>query len=161
MRQQLAGLPMSSAGDATHIAGAERNAKIKISRVSRASDVNIHWWDCFAIPIFPHAVMKSFGMPEPSMLTYLVFVFYFVLAKFSVAAIPGGGIVVMLPILESCLKFNADMLSLITALYILFDLVITCANVLGNGAFAKLIDQLVSLRSQIITRTESGLTESS
>jgi hypothetical protein len=135
------------------IAGAERNAKNKdIPKLVVPATVNIHLvGDCFAIPIFAYAVMKSFGMPEPSMLTYLVFVFYFVLAKFSVAAIPGGGIVVMLPILESCLKFNADMLSLITALYILFDLVITCANVLGNGAFAKLIDQLVSFRSQIMT----------
>ncbi|MCE3239299.1 MAG: Sodium:dicarboxylate symporter family protein [Gammaproteobacteria bacterium] len=105
--------------------------------------VNIHLvGDCFAIPIFAYAVLKSFGFPEPTLAMYLVFVFYFVLAKFSVAAIPGGGIIVMLPILESYLGFNAEMLSLITALYILFDPVITCANVLGNGAFALLVDKL-------------------
>jgi Na+/H+-dicarboxylate symporter len=63
-----------------------------------------------------------------------------------VAAIPGGGIVVMLPILESCLGFNSEMLSLITALYILFDPVITSANVLGNGMFAKLIDTLAPVQ---------------
>ncbi len=34
------------------------------------------------------------------------------------------------------------MLSLITALYILFDPFITSANVLGNGAFARIIDKL-------------------
>jgi Na+/H+-dicarboxylate symporter len=99
--------------------------------------VNIHLiGDCFAIPIFAFAVMKSFGVAEPAFISYLIFAGYFVLAKFSVAAVPGGGILVMLPILEKYLGFTPEMLSLITALYILFDPVITCANVLGNGGFA-------------------------
>lgn len=126
------------------IMGAENNAQNKdLARSVIPATVNIHLvGDCFAIPIFAYAVLKSFGMPEPSMFHYLIFTFYFVIAKFSVAAIPGGGIIVMLPILESYLGFNAEMMSLITALYILFDPVITCANVLGNGAFAKMIDRL-------------------
>ncbi|MEG8230254.1 cation:dicarboxylase symporter family transporter [Candidatus Rickettsia tasmanensis] len=78
-------------------------------------------------------------------LAYFIFTFYFVLALFSVAAIPGGGIIVMPPILEQYLGFNTNMMSLITALYILFDPVITCANVLGNGAFVKLIDNIYSV----------------
>jgi len=126
------------------IMGVEMNAKNKeLARSVVPASVNIHLiGDCFAIPIFAYAVMKSFGVAEPSLMAYLVFVFYFVIAKFSVAGIPGGGIIVMLPVLESCLGFNTEMLSLITALYILFDPVITSANVLGNGAFAKLIDRL-------------------
>ena len=129
------------------IVGAEMNAKNKtLARSVIPATVNIHLvGDCIAIPIFAYAVMKSFGIAEPALMTYLVFVFYFVLAKFSVAAIPGGGIVVMLPILESCLGFNGEMLSLITALYILFDPVITSANVLGNGMFAKMIDKLTAI----------------
>lgn len=108
--------------------------------------VNIHLiGDCFAIPIFAFAVLKSFGIAEPTFVTYMVFAFYFVIAKFSVASVPGGGILVMLPILESHLGFNGDMLPLITALYVLFDPVITSANVLGNGAFAKLIDTSVRM----------------
>ena len=58
-------------------------------------------------------------MPLPSLYEYLIFSFSFVIAKFSVAAIPGGGIIVMLPILENYLGFNAEMLSFITALYII------------------------------------------
>ena len=125
--------------------GAESNAVNKnLARSVIPSTVNIHLvGDCIAIPIFAYALMKSFGLPEPTFAIYIVFVCFFVLAKFSVAAIPGGGIVVMLPILENYLGFNAEMLSLITALYILFDPVITCANVLGNGAFAKLIDRMM------------------
>lgn len=133
------------------IAGVSQGAKHKeLTRSVIPATVNIHLvGDCFAIPILAYAVMKSYGMAEPAMMQYLVFVMYFVIAKFSVAAIPGGGIVVMLPILESCLGFNTEMLSLMTALYVLFDPVITCANVFGNGAFAKLIDSLVGLRTKL------------
>ena len=88
--------------------------------------------------------MKGFGVDEPGILGCLIFAAYFVLAKFSVAAVPGGGILVMLPILEKYLGFNSEMLSLITALYILFDPVITCANVLGNGAFALGMERVLT-----------------
>jgi Na+/H+-dicarboxylate symporter len=127
------------------IIGAEKNAKNKglVSSVIPAT-VNVHLvGDCFAIPILAFALMKSFGVAAPDFVSYLIFTCYFVLAKFSVAAIPGGGILVMLPILETYLGLNSAMLSLITALYILFDPVITSANVLGNGAFAKAIDLLM------------------
>lgn len=129
------------------IMGAENNAANKdMARSVIPATVNIHLvGDCFAIPIFAYAVLRNFDMPEPALLSYLIFTFYFVMAKFSVAAIPGGGIIVMLPILEAYLGFNAEMMSLITALYILFDPVITCANVLGNGAFAKMIERLTAL----------------
>ncbi len=130
------------------IVGAENNAQNKDLAASVVpATVNIHLvGDCFAIPILAYAVLKSFGLAEPSFMQYMVFSGYFVLAKFSVAAIPGGGILVMLPILEKYLGFHADMMSLITALYILFDPIITSANVLGNGAFAKLMDKCLGHR---------------
>ena len=126
------------------IIGAEKNShNANLTRLFIPATVNIHLiGDCFAIPIFAFAIMKNFGVAEPAFLTYVVFAFYFVMAKFSVAAIPGGGIIVMLPILESHLGFNSEMASLITALYILFDPVITCANVLGNGGFAMALSKL-------------------
>lgn len=83
------------------------------------------------------------------MLEYIIFSFYFVLAKFSVAAIPGGGIIVMLPILESHLCFQPEMMLMITTLYILFDPIITMINVLGNGAFAILINKINDLQRNI------------
>ena len=122
--------------------GVEKNAKSSSTNVTLAKScipmtVNVHLMgDCFAISIFAMAILKSFGMPDPSLWQYLVYAFYFVLAKFSVAAVPGGGILVMIPILEAYLGFSGEMVSLITALYILFDPVITMANILGNGAFA-------------------------
>jgi Na+/H+-dicarboxylate symporter len=127
--------------------GTEKNTKGSfLSRLIIPTTVNIHLiGDCFAIPIFAFAVMKSFHIPEPSFFTYLSFAFYFVIAKFSVAAIPGGGIIVMLPILENILGFTPEMSSLITALYILFDPIITSANITGNGAFAMSLNKISNL----------------
>mgnify|MGYP003334485845 CR=1 FL=1 len=126
------------------IAGVESNGvNKKISGFAIPTTANIHLiGDCFAIPIFAYTVLKSFNCPVPSLSDYLIFCSFFVLAKFSVAAVPAGGILVMLPILQIYLGFNAEMMSLITSLYILFDPLITCANVLGNGAFALVINRL-------------------
>lgn len=138
--------------------GVENNTSNKdLARSVIPVTVNIHLiGDCFAIPIFAYAVMKSFGIAEPDLITYAIFAFYFMLAKFSVAAVPGGGIIVMLPILEAYLGFNTPMMSLITALYVLFDPIITCANVLGNGAFAKMIDRITSARYRYADKLITG-----
>lgn len=142
------------------ILGVEKNSKNPdLARSIIPATVNIHLiGDCFSIPIFAFAVMKSFGVEEPAFLNYLIFAAYFVLAKFSVAAVPGGGILVMLPILEKHLGFNAEMLSLMTALYILFDPVITCANILGNGGFAKGIENLCETSAAELTSNQKIMT---
>lgn len=126
------------------IVGAEKNASDPdVAKAVIPATVNIHMiGDCFAIPILAFAVLKNFGMEQPEFAAYVTFAIYFVMAKFSGAAIPGGGVIVLLPVLESCLGFNAEMMSLITALYILFDPVVTCANILGNGGFAMLFSHL-------------------
>lgn len=141
------------------ITGTEKNCENKdLARSVIPATVNIHLiGDCFAIPIFAYAVLKNFGVAQPAEISFLIFAFYFVLAKFSVAAVPGGGILVMLPILKDHLGFTPEMLSLITALYILFDPVITCANVLGNGGFAMIMDKIFSkLRTFISIKKESA-----
>jgi Na+/H+-dicarboxylate symporter len=112
--------------------------------------VNIHLiGDSFATPILAFAVLNSFGMADPSFIHYVLFMCYFVLAKFSVASVPGGGILVMIPVLEQILGFSSEMSALISALYILFDPVITGANVCGNGAFTLLLDRFLTWRSKI------------
>lgn len=145
------GAMSSAAAMPLTLAGVEKNASDPVvARAVVPATVNIHLiGDCFAIPIFAFAVLKNFGIADPGFLAYLIFAFYFVMAKFSVAAIPGGGIIVMLPILETYLGFNGEMMSLITALYILFDPVITCANVFGNGGFAMAFSKLFGKKSGI------------
>ena len=53
-----------------------------------------------------------------------------------------GGVLVMLPILQNYLGLTPDMLALVTAIYILFDPIITACNVAGNGAFAIFFDRI-------------------
>jgi Na+/H+-dicarboxylate symporter len=107
--------------------------------------VNVHLMgDSISVPLTAFIILGSFGHPFPTLGTYFVFAFYFILAKFAIAGVPGGGIIVMLPVLERYLHFSPEMLSLITALYILFDPINTASNVTGNGAFAILFTQLYS-----------------
>ncbi|MDR0968246.1 MAG: cation:dicarboxylase symporter family transporter [Holosporaceae bacterium] len=126
------------------ILSAQKNAKNKELAGSVISiTANIHLiGDCLFIPTIAYAILKNYGIEEPSLITYLAFAVFFVIAKFSVAAVPAGGIIVMVPILEKYLSFSPDMSTLIIAIYAIFDPIITGFNVLGNGAFAKLIDNI-------------------
>jgi Na+/H+-dicarboxylate symporter len=136
---------MSSASALPYtIVAAEKNAANKsLAKSTVSMTTNVHLMgDCIAIPILIYAILKSYGFPQPSPMLYLVFTLQFVVAKFSVAAVPGGGIMVMLPIIEHCFGFNGAMSSLIFSLYILLDPICTSANVLGNGALAQLIDRI-------------------
>ncbi len=128
------------------IQGVEKNTTHKqLGRVMIPALVNIHMvGECFADIVLAYAVLKTYGAPDPTFMSYVVFSWYFFLARFAVAALPGGGILVIYPILKSCFGFNDDMLSLITALYILFDPMSTVGNILGDGAMAQAIDSLVT-----------------
>lgn len=105
--------------------------------------VNIHLLgDALAIPLIALALLSLSGLPLPTFENYLLFTFYFCLAKFSVAGIPGGGIIVMLPILQKYLGLTPEMASLMTTIYIIQDPIFTSANVMGNGAFAILVRKI-------------------
>lgn len=112
--------------------------------------VNIHLLgDALAIPIMALAVLSLSGMPLPTMEDYLLFTLYFCIAKFSVAGIPGGGIIVMLPILQKYLHLTPEMASLMTTIYIVQDPIFTSANVMGNGAFAILVRKITRRGTKI------------
>lgn len=105
--------------------------------------VNIHLLgDSIGVPIMMMVVMAAFGHPPMDFSTYLLFTGYFLMTKFAVAGIPGATIIIMVPVLEAHFGFTAEMSALITSIYILFDPVITAANVTGNGAFAILFTNL-------------------
>lgn len=107
------------------------------------STVNIHLMgDSIAIPVIAIAILLDKGGAFPDFSSYLIFALYFIVNKFAVAAVPGGGILVMLPVLSAYLGFTDEMLSLITMLYILFDPIITAVNVTGNGAFAVIFTKI-------------------
>ncbi|WP_339045557.1 cation:dicarboxylate symporter family transporter [Candidatus Mesenet endosymbiont of Agriotes lineatus] len=134
----------SSAAMPMTLVGSEKNTKERdiIFSVIPAT-VSIHLiGDCFFIIILTLVIISSFNEHSLNIADHAVFLFFFLLSKFAIAAVPGGGIIVMLPVLEQYLKFSPAMLSLITTLYMLLDPIITSANVMGNGAFAMLFTKL-------------------
>lgn len=109
------------------------------------STVNIHLLgDSLGVPLLGFAVLLFWGKPFPEFLPYLGFVMFFCLAKFSTAAVPGGGIFVLLPVLKEYLHLDDNMIAFAQVLYLLQDPLFTCANVMGNGAFAVILHRIAS-----------------
>ncbi|MEI7580273.1 MAG: cation:dicarboxylase symporter family transporter [bacterium] len=104
---------------------------------------NIHLMgDAVCVPLFALATMKLFFGVVPALGVYVVFLGYLCLAMLAVSGIPGGGIIVMLPLLQSLFGFTPEMLSIMTALYLLQDGFGTAANVMGDGALVIALDRL-------------------
>lgn len=105
--------------------------------------INIHTiGSAIGIPILSLATLITFGMPMPSMSVFIIFALYTALAKYAVAGVPGGVIIVVAPLLEAHLGFTSDMIGLITAIYLICDPFGTTANVTANGIFPILFTKL-------------------
>lgn len=136
---------------------AEKNtANVDMARLVVPATVNIHLMGVsIGIPFMALAILLSFGYEFPSFLSYAEFAFAFIIAQLAIAGVPGGAILVMLPLLESAFGFSGEMSALITALYILFDSFITLTNVLGNSALAIIISKLFAKLSLSSSSTTS------
>jgi len=126
------------------LVGTEKNlASPEQARMLVPAIINIHTiGSAIGVPILSLATLLSFGYPMPSLSTYTVFALYTALAKFAVAAVPGGVIIVVAPILEAHLGFTSDMVGLLTAVWLICDPFGTTANVTANGAFPILFSKL-------------------
>lgn len=110
---------------------------------------NIHLMgDAVATPVFVLATMKLFFGFIPGFATYVVFVMYLCLNMLAVSGVPGGGIIVMLPLLQSLFGFTPEMLSVMMALYVLQDGFGTAANVMGDGALVIILEKISGLFSK-------------
>lgn len=131
--------------------GDEQKAEILVPAI-----INIHTiGSAIGIPILSLATMITFGMPLPSLSVFIVFALYTALAKYAVAAVPGGVIIVVAPLLEAYLGFSSDMVGLITAVYLICDPFGTTANVTANGVFpilfTRLYDTLHRISPSVLT----------
>lgn len=134
----------SAASIPVTLKAAEKNTgDAPLSRMLIPGTANIHLiGDSIGVPIMCIAILLSFGFKFPSFADYMAFALQFVLAKFCIAAVPGGGIVVMVPIIEAYLGFSPEMSALVSAFYIFFDPINTSVNVTGNGVFAIMLSKL-------------------
>ena len=100
---------------------------------------NIHLiGDGISLSLTALSLLYISGTPLPDFNTYMVFTFWYCLAKFSTAGVPGAGVLIILPVMQNYLHLNAELSSILTTIYILKDSLLTGANVMGNGSFAIL-----------------------
>jgi Na+/H+-dicarboxylate symporter len=78
----------------------------------------------------------------PDLYTYSIFAITFAFAQFGGISIPGGGSIIIMPLLFSHLNFNAEMTSLVIILTLIMDPVSTANNVLGNSSFVIITRQI-------------------
>jgi Na+/H+-dicarboxylate symporter len=105
---------------------------------------NIHLLgDAISTPMLALVTLFIFQGTLPDPAIYTVFVAYFCINMLAVAGIPGGGIIVMIPILKAVLGFDDMMISIITTLYFLQDGLGTAGNVMGDGALMIIINRIL------------------
>lgn len=105
---------------------------------------NVHLLgDAISTPILAIVTLFLFTNTVPTIATFCTFIMYFCLTMLAVSGVPGGGILVMIPILKSILGFSDAMISIITTLYVLQDAIGTAANVMGDGALMIIVDKLL------------------
>lgn len=133
----LAALPVT-------LQGADKNRPDSaLPKAIVGATVNIHMvGSSIVIPILAMYTLMAYGQPLPDLATYAEFAQMFVFYKFTVAAVPGGSILVMLPLLQRVLNFDPNLSTMVVALYSIFNPLVAFANVLTNGAFALMATEL-------------------
>lgn len=124
---------------------AEKN-KVSKPLASMATPIlaNVHLLgDAITTPILALVTLYLFTGTIPTLAVYTTFVGYFCINMLAVSGIPGGGILVMIPILTSLLGFTDEMISIITTLYLLQDGLGTAGNVMGDGALMIIINNIL------------------
>lgn len=143
---------MSSAAAMPYsLKAAQKNTKGNpLADIAVPTTVNFHLvGDSICIPILAIILLAMNNQAAPDIFLYAKFALSFVLAKFAVAAVPAGGILVMLPILQQFFGFTASMSATITAIYIFLDPIITMANVFGNNLFTLVLCKIDNKISKI------------
>jgi len=83
------------------------------------------------------SILYIFNVPFPSVSTFMVFLYYYLLAKFSTAAVPAGGTLAVMPLTIIYLGFSYKMAAIFMTLGILQDCLMTAGNVVGNVLYVK------------------------
>ncbi len=99
--------------------------------------------DAITVPMFALMTMLIFTGSLPSLLSFSWFIFYFCMAMFAISGVPGGGIIVILPLLRSILGFDPAMEGIIHTLYLLQDSFGTAANVMSDGGLIIILNKIL------------------
>lgn len=117
------------------------------TRLVIPTTANIHMLgDDLTIVMTAMTLLAMFGMPAPDLMHFAIFASAFSVAKLSCVGVPGASVLVILPVLQNYLQFSPEMITVLTTIYILQDSFGTAANVMGNGAFALILQRLTNRR---------------
>ena len=107
------------------------------------STANIHMLgDDISIILIAFSLLLINGSELPDFIHFIPFICAYCMAKLSCVGIPGASVLVVLPVLQNYLGFTPEMTAMLTTLYFLQDPFGTCANVMGNGAFAIILHKI-------------------
>lgn len=121
---------------------AEENLEDKnIAQVAITSTVNCHdVGECISLTVIAMTVLlMSSGMVFPEFSLFIKFAFILAVAQFTGVSVPGGSVVIIIPLLTRYFNFSPEMIGLVATLSIFMDPIGTAHNVLGNSAFALII----------------------
>ncbi len=137
----LSTMPWTIEGTAKNLQN-KNLAKVIIPATTNIQQVG----DCIVNAFLCFLIYRNFFGHDPELLIWIQFSCVFVLARFVTAAILGGAIFIMLPIYETYLNFNAEMIAIILALNVVLDPIVTSCNVIANGALCRVFEVVWSKR---------------
>ena len=133
----LSTMPWTIEGTAKNL----RNPKLAQAIIPATTNIQ-QVGDCITNVFLCFLIYRHFYGENPDMITWIHFSLVFVLARFATAAVLGGAIFIMLPIYESYLYFNAEMIAIILALNVFLDPLVTSCNVMANGALCRIFERV-------------------
>ena len=122
----------------------EKNVRYPtLARMVIPTGSNMHMLgDDITITLTALTLLAVSGSSFPTLVEFLPYIAGFCLAKIACVGIAGASLLVVLPVLKEHLGFSSEMVSLITTLYVLQDPFGTFHNVMGNGAFALVVEKI-------------------
>lgn len=97
--------------------------------------------DCFVQVFLCCMILCVFGKSIPSLDTFVLFLSVFVLARFTTAAVIGGSVFIMLPLYQTYLGFNEEMIAMLLMFNMILDPIVTSSNVMANSALCVLFER--------------------
>ncbi|MFI5205648.1 MAG: cation:dicarboxylate symporter family transporter [Candidatus Paceibacterales bacterium] len=126
------------------IEGAGKNLKNpNLAKAIVPTTTSVHQiGDCIANTFLCFLIYRHFYGVNPDWIMWINFSMVFVLARFATVGVIGGAIFVMLPIYETYLNFNTEMIAIILALNVILDPLVTSSNVMANGAICRILERV-------------------
>lgn len=107
--------------------------------------------DCIMMSFVWCFIYAQFFGELPSFHKWVSFSFLFTLARFTVTAVVGGAVFILLPLVESELNFGPEMISIFITLNMLFDPIVTASNIIGNGGLYLIFEKILKKFTQAST----------